>query len=77
MGEFTPTTDGLLARARTDRALRRRLVSEHLDRLMLAMSQARNLAATDAQTAKHLEEGARLAVALSNILRDIDGMPNR
>jgi hypothetical protein len=77
MGEFTPITDGLLARARADRALRRRLVSEHLDRLMLAMSQARDLAATDARTAQRLVEGARLAVALSKILRDIDGMPNR
>jgi hypothetical protein len=77
MSEFTPITEGLLARARTDSALRRRLVSEHLDRLMLAMSQARNLAATDARTAQHLEEGARLAVALSKILKDIDGMPNR
>jgi hypothetical protein len=77
MGEFMPITDALLARARTDRALRRRLVSEHLDRLMLAMSQARSLAATDAQTAKHIEEGARLAVALSKILRDIDGIPSR
>jgi hypothetical protein len=75
MAEFTPLTDGLLARARTDRALRRKLVSEHLDRLMLAMSQARDLAATDAQITQRLEEGARLAVALSKILRDIDGKP--
>jgi hypothetical protein len=77
MAEFTPITDGLLARARTDRALRRKLVSEHLDRLMLAMSQARNLAAKDARTTQRLEEGARLAVALSKILRDIDGEPKR
>jgi hypothetical protein len=77
MAEFTPITDELLARARTDRILRRKLVSEHLDRLMVVMSQARDLAATDARTTRHLQEGARLAVELSRILRDVDGQPNR
>jgi hypothetical protein len=50
MADFTPITDELLARTRTDRTLRRRLVSEHLDRLMLVMSDARDLAATDSRT---------------------------
>jgi hypothetical protein len=77
MAEFTPITDELLARARIDRSLRRRLVSEHLDRLMVLMSEARNLAATSSRTTQHLEEGARLAVELSEILKDIDGQPNQ
>jgi hypothetical protein len=77
MADFTPITDELLAQARTDRTLRRRLVSEHLDRLMSVMSQARDLGATDSRTTQHLQEGARLAVELSRILRHIDGVPNR
>jgi hypothetical protein len=77
MADFTPITDELLARTRTDRTLRRRLVSEHLDRLMLVMSDARDLAATDSRTTRHLQEGARLAVQLSEILGDIDSIPNR
>jgi hypothetical protein len=77
MPEFTPITDELLARARTDRGLRRRLVSEHLDRLMVLMSEARHLAATNSRTTQYLEEGARLAVELSKILKDIDGQPNQ
>jgi hypothetical protein len=77
MAEFTPITDELLARTHTDRSLRRRLVSEHLDRLILLMSQARNLATTDARITQHLQEGARLAVELSKILKDIDGQPNQ
>jgi hypothetical protein len=77
MAEFTPITDELLARARTDRILRRKLVSEHLDRLMVVMSQARDLAATDPRTTQHLREGARLAVEQSRILRDVDGQTNR
>jgi hypothetical protein len=77
MAEFTPITDELLERARIDRGLRRRLVSEHLDRLMVLMIEARDLAVTDSRTTQHLEEGARLAVALSKILRDIDGQPNQ
>jgi hypothetical protein len=77
VAKFTLITDELLARSRTDRILRRELVSEYLDRLMVVMSQARDLAATDARTVRHLQEGARLAVELSRILRDVDGEPNR
>ena len=77
MADFTPITDELLKRARSDRMLRRRLVAEHLDRLMVAMSYARNRAATDAQTTHHLQEGARLAVKLTEILHKIGGKPVR
>ena len=73
MADFTPITDELLKRARSDRRLRRKLVSEHLDRLMVAMSNA----ARDVQTTHHLQEGAQLAVKLTEILHDIEGKPMR
>jgi hypothetical protein len=77
MSEFTPLTDELLERARTDRTLRRRIVSEHLDRLMIAMNRAKNRASNDTQVTRHLQEGARLAVKLTAILQDIGGKPGR
>ena len=76
MADYIPITDELLERARSDRTLRRRMVSEHLDRLMVAMSRARNRA-TDSETTHHLQEGARLAVKLTEILHKIGGKPVR
>jgi hypothetical protein len=69
MSELIPVTDEQLERARGDRNFRRALVSEHLDRLMIAMSRASNAADTDA--ARHLQEGARLAVKLTEIFHGI------
>jgi hypothetical protein len=77
MTEFTPLTDELLAQARTDRMLRRRIVSEHLDRLMIAMSRAKNRPASDTENTRHLQEGARLAVKLTEILQDIGDKSGR
>jgi hypothetical protein len=76
MTEFTPLTDELLERSRTDRTLRRRIVSQHLDRLMIAMSRAKNRASSDVEITRHLQEGARLAVKLTEILQNI-GKPGR
>jgi hypothetical protein len=77
MADYIPITDELLERARNDRTLRRRMVSEHLDRLMVAMSRARNRATTDTETTHLLQEGARLAVKLTEILQKIGGKPVR
>ena len=74
MTEFIPVTNEVLERARHDEAFRHHLVSGHLDKLMLAMSRARDRAKTapDADTAKRLQEGARLAVKLTEILNNIN-----
>jgi len=75
MSELIPVTEELLERARADRSFRQRLVAEHLDELMAAMSRARNRARadvkSDAVTARNLQEGARLAVKLTEILHNL------
>ena len=71
MGQFIPTTDEMLERARHDRGYRRKMVSEHLDHLMMAMSRTRNNVQSDPAAASHLQEGARLAVKLTEILHAI------
>lgn len=81
MSELIPVTDALLERARHDRSFRHRLLSEHLDELMVAMSRARNRAKADLkadpETARHLQEGARLAVKLTEILHGMTHRPVR
>jgi hypothetical protein len=72
MSDLIPVTDELLDRAREDRGFRYQLLSEHLDELMVAMSRARNRIKTeinaDPETSRDLQEGARLAVKLTEIL---------
>jgi hypothetical protein len=77
MSEFIPTTDEMLEKARKDRSFRRKMVSEHLEQLMAAMSHSKDKARTDPATSKRLEEGARLAVKLTEILHDIGAKPKR
>jgi hypothetical protein len=77
MGEFIPTTDEMLEKARRDRSFRRKMVSEHLDRLMIAMSRAKERAKTDPAASGNLQEGARLAVKLTEILNSIGAKPTR
>ena len=72
MSEFIPISDEMLEKARRDRNLRQKLVSEHLDRLMVAMGRARERAKTDPAASVTLQEGARLAVKLTEILHGID-----
>ncbi len=66
MGNFVPVTDEALERARTDTRFRQKLVSEHLDRLTAALNRTKQN--VDANAARQLQEGARLAVRLANIL---------
>jgi hypothetical protein len=75
MSEFIPITDEMLERARQDRTFRRKLVSEHLDRLMVAMGRAKEKVATDPAASANLQEGARLAVKLTEILNGIPTKP--
>jgi hypothetical protein len=77
MSEFIPTTDDVLEKARHDRNFRQRLVSEHLEQLMVAMSRAKETARTDPAASTHLQEGAQLAVKLTEILRAIGVRPVR
>jgi hypothetical protein len=71
MNNFIPTTDEMLEKARRDRSFRQKMVSDHLDRLVIAMSRARDTAASDPIASASLQEGARLAIKLTEILRTI------
>jgi hypothetical protein len=71
MNNFIPTTDEMLEKARRDRRFRQKMVSDHLDRLMIAMSRARDTAASDPIASASLQEGARLAIKLTEILQTI------
>jgi hypothetical protein len=73
MTNLVPVTDELLVRARDDHNLRRALISEHLQTLTNAMRKARNPARSDTQATRQVQEGARLAVRLTEILQALDG----
>jgi hypothetical protein len=77
MGEFIPITDETLEKARHDRNFRQQLVSGHLERLMVAMGRAKDRADADPAAATNLQEGARLAVKLTDILHAIGTEPVR
>ena len=77
MGEFIPITDDALEKARHDYNFRQKLVSEHLERLMTAMNRAKESAVTDPVASTSLQEGARLAVKLTEILHTIEVKPVR
>lgn len=69
MGKLVQVTDEVLERARIDPHFRQKLVSEHLEGLMSAMNRAKKK--VNADTTQQLEEGARLAVKLADILNAI------
>jgi hypothetical protein len=71
MSEFIPITDEMLEKARSDRNFRNMLLSEHLNRLMVAMGRTRDRVGTDPGAAAHLQEGARLAVKLTEMLNGV------
>ena len=77
MSEFTPITDETLEKARRDSHFRQKLVSAHLERLMTAMNRAKERASTDPAASTSLQEGARLAVRLTEILHAIGVKPVR
>jgi hypothetical protein len=77
MSDFVPVTDELLERARSDAAVRQALLSEHLSRLMQAMGKARSQSRADADVTRQVQEGARLAVRLTEILHSIGGKSTR
>ena len=77
MNDLVPVTDELLKRARHDSALRQALVSEHLTRLMHAMGKAKVRARSDAEITRQVQEGARLAVRLTEILHGLDARSGR
>jgi hypothetical protein len=77
MGEFIPITDETLEKARSDSHFRQKMVSGHLERLMAAMNRAKEKAKSDPVTSTSLQEGAQLAVKLTEILHAIGVKPVR
>ena len=75
MSDLIPVTDEMLELARNDRDFRRRLLSEHLDELTAAMANAKDRARTrpnpDPTAARQVQEAARLAVKLVEILHNL------
>ncbi len=61
-------TDSELERARHDRAFRHELVTQNLDMLLAALSRMRHANTAGKTEAAQMQEGAKLAVQLSDIL---------
>ncbi len=64
---FSPVTEAELERARHDQAFRQRLLAENLDVLLNRLQKLR--AAPAAANAKHIREGAKLAVRLAEMIQ--------
>jgi hypothetical protein len=75
MSEFIPVTNEMLERARNDCGFRHRLILDHLKELMVAMSTARDRTQTEASpdpaAISLLNDGAQLAVKLTEMLRNL------
>ena len=65
-------TEDDLARARIDPAFRQQFLAENLDRLLEALKKMRDADHQNADTARHLREGADLAVQLADLLQGTD-----
>jgi hypothetical protein len=77
MGTFSPVTDTDLARARTDRAFRQKLLEQSLDALLAGMKRLRGLGLSADPNARQLREGVELAVRLAEIIQNAGGQPRR
>ena len=75
MDELIPITDETLEKARQDSNFRQKMVSEYLERLMTAMNRVKQIAKTDPAASVNLQEGARLAAKLTEILHTIRVKP--
>jgi hypothetical protein len=72
MKDFSPVTDADLARARSDRAFRQRLLERSLEALLASVKKLRNSdPSADGNT--KLREGVELAVRLAEIIQKAGG----
>ena len=70
MVDFTAVTDDDLERARQDLAFRRKLLSNHLEVLLLMLNKMRSASnAWDKTSARQIRDGVDLAVKLADMLQ--------
>jgi hypothetical protein len=73
MAKVTLTTEDDLAHARADPAFRHRLMADNLDMLLSELSRLRTRPGNAPDAARHIREGADLAVKLAELLQRIGG----
>jgi hypothetical protein len=73
MRDFSPVTDADLARARSDRVFRQRLLEQSLEALLAEVKKLRKSNPSADANAKQLREGVELAVRLAEIIQNADG----
>jgi hypothetical protein len=70
MRHFSPVTDADLARARSDRAFRQKLLEQSLETLLAGVKKMRGSEPSAGANAKQLREGVELAVRLAEIIQN-------
>jgi hypothetical protein len=69
MPKVTIASEDDLEQARTDPAFRQQLMAENLDMLLSELNRLRTKAANKPESARHIREGADLAVKLAERLQ--------
>ena len=69
MNKFAPVSDDELARARTDPAFRRQLLSQSMEALLAGIKKARKSSPADGADTEHIREGVQLAVRLAELIQ--------
>jgi hypothetical protein len=69
MPKVTIASEDDLAHARSDPAFRHQLMAENLDMLLSELNRLRNKAGNKPEAARHIREGADLAVKLAERLQ--------
>ena len=69
MPKVTIASEDDLEHARTDPAFRQQLMAENLDMLLSELNRLRSKAGHKPETARHIQEGANLAVKLAERLQ--------
>jgi len=72
MPKVTLASEDDLAHARQDPAFRHQLMAENLDMLLSELNRLRTRDDSKPETARHIREGANLAVKLAELLQRID-----
>ncbi len=73
MPKVTLATEDDLVHARADPAFRNQLVANNLDMLLSELNRLRTRAGNAPDTARHIREGADLAVKLAELLQRVGG----
>ena len=69
MGTYAPVTDDELARARTDPAFRKKLLSDNMEALLAGLKKLRKTPASTKAGDKQIREGVELAVRLAELIQ--------